>query len=170
MFLSLRTDFFAENMMNLIGEYGCKMDSKSRLMFPAGLKKQLPATEEYRFVINRGFEQCLVLYPYESWKLASNEINRLNIYIKKYREFVRYFYRGASEIVLDGANRLLIPKNLLKYAGIEKDVVLFAYSDRIELWDKEKYESLLTDEPEGYSDLAELAMGNKEQQKQDDVS
>jgi len=157
-------------MVSLIGEYGCKMDSKSRLMFPAGLKKQLPVSQEYRFVINRGFEQCLVIYPYESWEATVGEINKLNIYVKKYREFVRYFYRGASEMILDGANRLLIPKTLIKYAGIKKDVVLFAFSDRIELWDKEKYETWLNDEPEGYSDLAELAMGNRDQKMQDDVS
>lgn len=148
-------------MLNLIGEYECKLDSKSRLLFPAGLKRQLPVSEDYGFVLNRGFEKCLVLYPVNEWKTISDEINQLNIFIKKNREFVRYFYRGATEIVLDATNRLLIPKGLLQYAGIEKDVVLFTFSNRIEIWEKLSYESLLNDEPKEFADLAEEVMSKK---------
>jgi MraZ protein len=148
--------------MNLVGEYECNLDIKGRLLFPAGLKKQLSPGEESRFVINRGFEQCLVLYPGSEWKKISDEINQLNIYIKKNREFVRYFYRGATELLTDGSNRLLIPKPLLQYAGITKEVILFAYSSRIELWEKEKYQSLMTDEPESFAMLAEEVMSKKD--------
>ncbi len=157
-------------MLNLIGEYECKLDSKSRLLFPAGLKRQLPIAAEYKFVLNRGFEKCLVLYPQDEWKTISDEINRLNIYIKKNREFVRYFYRGATEIVLDATNRLLIPKGLLQYAGIDKDVVLFTFSNRIEIWEKQTYENLLHDEPEEFADLAEEVMSKKENKEEKDVS
>lgn len=148
--------------MNLVGEYPCNLDSKGRLLFPANLKRQLPQGEDTRFIINRGFEQCLVLYPFQEWKKISDEINRLNIYIKKNREFVRYFYRGATEIVTDSSGRLLIPKSLQEYAGISKEVILFAYSNRIEIWDKNKYQHLLVDEPENFASLAEEVMSKKE--------
>ena len=94
----------------------------------------------------------------------------MNIYIKKNREFVRYFYRGATEIVLDATNRLLIPKGLLQYAGIDKDVVLFTFSNRIEIWEKQTYENLLHDEPEEFADLAEEVMSKKENKEEKDVS
>lgn len=158
-------------MLNLIGEYECKLDGKSRMLFPSGLKKQIPAIAgEFRFVLNRGFEQCLVLHTHEEWKIRIEEINQLNDYVKKNRDFIRYFYRGATELVLDRANRLLLPKSLLEYAAIEKDIVLFAFSKRIEIWDNKKYKSLLTDEPEDFAKLAEDVMSKKEIYRTDDVS
>ena len=148
--------------MNLVGEFGVNLDSKGRFLFPAGLKKQLPAGEDVRFVINRGFEQCLVLYTSQEWKQISDELNQLNLYVKKNREFVRYFHRGATELIMDGSSRLLIPKPLQQYAGINKEIILFAYSNRIEIWDKIKYQNLLTDEPDEFASLAEEVMSKKE--------
>ncbi len=149
-------------MTNLIGEFECKIDAKGRFMLPAGLKKQLPPEVQDRFVINRGFEKCIVLYPQNVWKVISDEVNQLNLYNKKNRDFVRYFYRGASESVLDSVNRLLLPKQLIQYAGIDKEIVLFAFSNRIEIWAKDAYEKLQTNEPEDFSSLAEDVMGKKE--------
>ena len=145
-------------MTNLVGEYECRLDDKGRIILPAGLKKQIPQEAQDRFVINRGFESCLALYPMNEWKVISDEVNRLNLYNRKNRNFTRYFYRGASELTLDSANRLLLPKTLLSYAGIRRDVILFAFSNRIEVWAKDKYESLMTDEPEDFAQLAEEVM------------
>lgn len=146
-------------MTNLIGEYECRLDEKGRIILPSGLKKQVPREAQDKFVINRGFESCLVLYPLNEWQVISEEINRLNLYNRKNRNFARYFYRGATELSLDGSNRLLFPKSLLGYARIQKDVVLFAFSNRIEVWAKEAYEQLMTDEPEDFALLAEEVMG-----------
>lgn len=157
-------------MTNLIGEYECRLDPKSRVMLPSSLKKQIPQEAQERFVINRGFEKCLVLYPKNEWDMISADVNKLNLYNKKNREFVRYFYRGATELGLDGTSRLLIPKNLLDYAGIDKDLVMFAFSNRIEIWAKENYDRLLTDEPEDFSSLAEEVMGKKDMTALPDVS
>jgi MraZ protein len=158
-------------MLNLVGEYECKLDAKSRLLFPAGLKKQIPSVGgEFRFVLSRGFEQCLVLYTAEDWKTRSEEVTRLNDFVSRNREFIRYFHRGATELVLDGANRLLLPKSLLEYAEIEKDMVLSAFSNRIEIWESKRYKTLFTITPEEYAKLAEEVMGNKENNRSEDVS
>jgi MraZ protein len=146
-------------MTNLIGEYECKIDEKGRIILPAGLKKQIAPEAKDHFVINRGFESCLVLYPMNEWQGISEEINRLNLYNRKNRNFARYFYRGATELALDNNNRLLFPKTLLTYAGIDREVILFAFSNRIEVWAKDRYESLMTDEPEDFALLAEEVMG-----------
>jgi len=146
---------------NLIGEFECRLDEKSRVILPSGLKKQISQEAQDRFVINRGFENCLVLYPMNEWKGISEEINRLNLYNRKNRDFARYFYRGATELTLDNASRLLLPKSLLSYAGIVRDVVLFAFSNRIEVWAKDRYEKLMTDEPEDFALLAEEVMGKQ---------
>lgn len=157
-------------MTNFIGEFDCKLDPKGRLMLPSGLRKQLDPAAQEKFVLNRGFEKCLVLYPKNEWDVISAEVNQLNQYVKKNRDFIRYFYRGASELNLDGTGRVLLPKRLLEYAGIGKELVMFAYSNRIELWDKATYDNLLTDEPEDFASLAEEVMGNKDNTEGKDVS
>ncbi len=157
-------------MTNFIGEFECKLDVKGRLMLPSGLRKQLDPASQERFVLNRGFEKCLVLYPKTEWEVISSEVNKLNQYVKKNREFIRYFYRGATELGLDGTGRMLLPKRLLGYADVEKEVVLFAYSNRIEVWDKSVYDGLLTDEPEDFALLAEEVMGGSSNQEEDGVS
>jgi MraZ protein len=157
-------------MTNLIGEFECRLDPKGRLMLPAALKKQIPVEADDKFVMNRGFEECLVLYPKNEWDITSQEINALNLYSKDNRNFVRNFYRGATELTLDGTNRLLLPKNLLEHAGIDKDLVLFAYANRIEVWSKEKYDTMLAIDPDTYADLAEKVMVKQETPKSEDVS
>jgi len=158
-------------MLNLIGEFECKIDAKGRFMLPSGLKKQLPQEEQEKFILNRGFENCLVMYPIAEWNKIIAEVNKLNLYNKKNRDFVRFFYRGASELSLDNTNRLLLPKNLQEYAKIDKDIVLFAFSNRIEIWSKNDYEGLLIDEPEDFAKLAEDVMGKQNKEKDsDDIS
>ena len=154
-------------MFQLTGEYECKMDAKGRVKLPAGLIRQLSATDSLSFVINRGFEKCLMLYPKEVWEKKTLEVNQLNIYIPKNRQFVRYFYRGASPVNTDGAERILIPKSLNEYAGLGKEVVLFAYHEQIEIWSKEHYAAMISTEPEEFSDLAAEVFGGAGQQSQD---
>ena len=142
----------------LLGEYECKIDAKGRMRMPSGLIAQLGG-EGLAFVINRGFEKCLMLYPESVWEKITNEINQLNLYNKKNRDFVRYFYRGAQKVAMDSADRILVSKRLLEYASVEKDVILSAYNDRIEIWAKQEYEQLLEEEPTDFSDLAEDVLG-----------
>ena len=157
-------------MINLLGEFDCKLDAKSRLTLPSGLKKQLGPEDSERFVINRGFEKNLSVYPEKEWSRIVKEINSLNLYNKKNREFVRYFYRGATEIIADSAGRLLIPKSLHEYAGIDKDIVLIAYGQRIEIWAKGVYDEMLNKEPEDFSTLAEEVMGKMNKGGNDELS
>ncbi len=154
-------------MSNFIGEFDCKLDPKGRLMMPSGLRKQLDPAAQEKFVLNRGFEKCLVLYPKNEWDGISTEVNKLNQFVRKNREFIRYFYRGATELLLDNTGRLLLPKRLCEYAQISKEIVLFAYSNRIEVWDKNTYDNLLTDEPDDFAKLAEEVMGNSKQNDAD---
>jgi MraZ protein len=143
----------------LLGEYECKIDAKGRMRMPSGLIAQLGEGQAHTFVINRGFEKCLMLYPEDVWGRISAEVNQLNLYNKKNRDFVRYFYRGAQKMVMDSADRILVSKRLLEYAAIQNDVVLSAYNDRIEMWASEEYEQLLGEEPADFSDLADEVLG-----------
>jgi len=148
-------------MVQLLGEFDCKLDAKGRLMVPSGLKKQLPNVEQEGLVINRGFEKHLVIYPKKVWEGIVEELSKLNQYEKKNREFIRFFTRGAMELTMDASGRVNLPKSLLEFAGINGEVILACQFDKIELWDKRAYDNLLDSEPEDFANLAEEVMGNK---------
>jgi MraZ protein len=154
--------------MMLTGEYECKMDERGRVKLPQKLIAALGNRRSYEFVINRGFEKHLILYTREVWQSKTKEIDRLNIYNKKQREVIRYFYRGATELTNDSADRILIPGNLLKYADIDKDVVLFAYQDVIEIWSRDEYEKMLEREPEDFASIAEGIFGSDQNPEGDE--
>ena len=152
-------------MIGFIGEYEATIDSKGRFLLPAGIKKQLPEGELPDFVINRGFEKCLSMYPMKSWNPLYESISNLNDFDPKVREFRRYFLNGAMQIELDSAGRMLLPKNLMEHAGLEKDIVLVSAVNKMEIWDKNKYEQFFEKfSPETFSNLAAEVMAKKDQQ------
>lgn len=148
-------------MTQLLGEFDCKLDAKGRLMVPAALKKQLPDAENDGLIINRGFEKNLVIYPKNVWDAVVADLAKLNIYDQENRAFVRAFTRGATELSLDAAGRVLLPKSLVEYAGIGSDLVLACQLDRIEVWDKKAYEDIFDDVPANFASLAQKVMGDK---------
>ena len=93
-------------MNGFLGEYEVTLDAKGRFLLPASLKKQT-GEEAGSFVINRGFEKCLGLYPMKSWEPIFEQISKLNDFDPKVRSFRRYFLNGATIMELDSAGRLL---------------------------------------------------------------
>ena len=146
-------------MIGFLGEYEATLDSKSRFLLPVGFKKQLPEEGPNQFVMNRGFEKCLSLYPMKSWEPIFARINQLNDFDPEVRQFRRYFLNGATMVELDSAGRLLVPPNLKDHAGLDKDIVLTAAVDKIEIWDKIKYKQFFESfSPETFSSLAKQVM------------
>ncbi len=151
-------------MVSFLGEYESTIDAKGRFLLPAAFKKQLPKDDEIQFVINRGFEKCLTLYPLQSWKPIFANISKLNDFDPKVRAFRRNFLNGASPLEMDGAGRLLLPKNLLEHAGLDKDIVLVSALTKIEIWDKRTYEKIFENmSPEEFSSIANAVMGKQEE-------
>lgn len=148
-------------MTGLLGEYEVRLDAKGRFLLPAGFKKQLPDAGT-PFVLNRGFEKCLSLYTQCSWDPLFKKLSQLNDFDPEVRKFKRYFLNGATPVELDTAGRILLPRNLMEYAGLDKDIVLVSAIDKIEIWDKTKYQEFFESfTPESFSDLAKDVMGNK---------
>ena len=140
------------------------MDAKGRFLLPVALKKQLAEESASQFVINRGIETCLTLYPMQSWEPIFSEVSKLNEFDPKVRQFRRYFLNGATNLELDSAGRLLLPKSLMDYAGLVKDIVLVSAVNKIEIWDKIKYTQFFeTFSPESYSELANEVMNKNDQ-------
>ncbi len=148
-------------MLNLIGTYTCKADVKGRVLVPSSLKKQLAAVAENSFVIKRAvFQPCLELYPMKEWQALMQKMATLNRFNRKNNDFIRRFSAGVKIVDLDNAGRLLIPKDLLQFAGIDKDVVVSSAINIVEIWDKDNYEKAIDDAANDFADLAEDVMGD----------
>ena len=145
-------------MKPIIGEYYCKLDNKGRLLVPSGLRKQLPEGEQEEFVLNRGLGEWLMMYPVKVWEKELEKIQALNPYVQKNIAFKRMFLNGATPVAVDGNDRILLPKRLVDSVGVQQEVVLVGQIDRIEIWDKEKYEAWMNKPGYEFEKLAEEVM------------
>ena len=148
-------------MVNIIGTYECRVDAKGRLTLPSGLKKQLLELVNEGFVLKRSvFHSCLELYPMSEWNNEIAGVNKLNRFVKKNNDFIRMFMAGVKMLDMDASGRLQISKDLIKFSGIKKEVVLSSSVNRIEIWDKENYENVINNPDVDFAELAEEVMGN----------
>jgi len=144
----------------LTGTYDCKVDAKGRLMMPVGIKKQLDSVLKEGFVLRRSvFQKCLELYPMSEWQELMQKMNKLNKFKKKNNDFIRRFTAGAKIIDIDANGRLLVPKDLIVFANISKNIVVTSAINIIEIWDKNLYEQAIDDAALDFADLAEEVMG-----------
>ena len=158
-------------MINIVGTYECKVDSKARILLPSPLKKQLQHVLNEGFVIKRSvFQNCLEIYPMQEWNLVVSQVNRLNRFVKKNNEFIRAFLAGLKVVDVDSSGRLLIPKDLLLFAKLNKEVVLSSSVNMIEIWDKEDYEISVAETLQDFDKLTEDVMGINLSQNIDGIS
>lgn len=149
-------------MLNLLGEYKCKIDVKGRLIFPAPLRRKLELILHHGLVVNRDiFEDCLVIYPQPEWDKVNQEMSRLSRYNKKHQLFQRKFMKGATHVELDSSGRVNLPSLLLEYAGInakeDNEIIVSGLGEKIEIWSKARYSQSVLDDSEDFEfgDLAE---------------
>lgn len=136
------------------------MDAKGRFMLPSNLRKQLPPAAQRDFMLNKGFEDCLTLFPLSEWEKVSERLSKLNLFKPKNRMFYRLFHQGAKLISLDNAGRVLIPVSHMERVGLKQEAMLIAYNDRIEIWDKSKYFEMIEGSMTNFADLADEVMGD----------
>lgn len=147
-------------MDSLFGVYQGSADAKGRVMMPVAFKKQLARTLKAGFVLKRSiFNKSLDLYPMAVWNEESKKVNSLNKFRKENVEFIRMFNYGVVPVELDATGRLLIPKDLMIFAGIAKDVTMAAAGDRIEIWNTKAYVKFVNDNAVNFEKLAEKVMG-----------
>jgi len=157
-------------MINILGTYECKSDSKGRIMLPAPLKKQISSVISDGFVVKRSvFNKCLEIHPMSEWNKIVNQVNQLNRFIKKNNDFIRSYMSGLKIVNLDSSSRILIPKDLIVFAGLEKQIVLSSSVNIIEVWDKKEYEISVSKSLKNFGDLAEEVMGDNSYLSDDDI-
>lgn len=134
-----------------MGEYQHSIDNKGRLIVPAKFREELGET----FVVTKGLDSCLFVYPYSEWKIFEDKLNSLPITNSNARKFVRFFLAGAVECNVDKQGRILIPNNLRTYSGLDRDAILIGVTNRVEIWSKDNWDNYNNNEDFDASDLAE---------------
>ena len=128
-------------------------------MVPVALRKQLDLSNG--FVLKRAvFQPCIELYSLIEWESLMHKVNKLNRFKKKNNDFIRRFTAGVKFIEVDNNNRILIPKDLIEFSHIKRDIVFSSSVNIIEIWDKDKYENAIVDSREDFAKLAEEVMGD----------
>ena len=131
-----------------MGEYSHTIDAKGRLIIPAKFREELGDS----FVVSRGFDGCLNAYDAASWMKIKEELSSLPQFKKDARDIIRFFLSGAVEAEIDKQGRILIPAKLRDHAGLKKDVILVGVGSKVEIWDSERWLSVV---PDSIDDRAE---------------
>ena len=122
------------------GEYLNVLDAKNRINIPAKFRKALDTVNDRTFVITRGFDECLTLYPIYEWNIVEQQLASLSSLRNRNRNFVRSIVRYASYVQYDRQGRIIIPDNLKAYSQIDKDVIIIGMITKIEIWNPNKIE------------------------------
>lgn len=138
-------------MSMFIGEYNHALDDKGRVSMPSKFREDLGVV----FYITKGMDNCLFVYDKEEWEKAEAKINELRLTRKDARAFSRLFFAGASQQSLDKQGRVVIPQNLREYAGLNREVVIIGVSNRVEIWDRSKWEAYNASDDFSYDALAD---------------
>ncbi len=142
-------------MSSFKGRYSYSVDNKGRLALPAKLRKAVSTGAEGNFVITRGFERCLYLYPHDEWTRLEKYVRGLSFLDAQQRFFGRTLFEWAADLQLDSQSRITIPQELLKYAAIENEVIVLGVIDRIEIWSPAVYDEYQRNQPDTYETVAE---------------
>lgn len=141
-------------MSSFKGSFNYTVDSKGRINIPAKMRKNLAPEANNSFVITRGFESCIFVYPNDEWIKREAEIGKLQQTDPKHRYFTRMLLQYATDAELDGQYRIVLPKELVQYAKIENEVFILGAFDRIEVWNPEEYKKYLDGQQEDYLTVA----------------
>ncbi|MDR3668422.1 MAG: division/cell wall cluster transcriptional repressor MraZ [Ignavibacteriaceae bacterium] len=136
------------------GQYIYSVDAKGRISIPAKLRKHVSPESNDTFIMTQGTEKCIDVYPLDQWNVLESKIHQLNLFNPDHARFSRILLQNAFDDTLDSQSRILIPQNLLAYAGITKDVLILGVSTKMELWNPSFYEIYLNSSEESFEQIA----------------
>jgi len=137
------------------GEYEHTLDKKGRIILPARVRETAKVNYIEKFYVTRGLDNCLFLFSEDEWRSQETRFKSFSFTKREARRFNRLFFSGALEVVPDGQGRILLPKYLKDYAGIKKDVIITGISNRLEIWDKGRWNEFYDENKGSFEDLAE---------------
>jgi len=138
-----------------MGEYHHTIDEKGRLTLPSKVREQLG----YDFVVTRGLDHCLFVYPKNGWTEIINKYQSLPN-TKDARNFMRFFLSGATEVNLDKQGRINIATPLISYASLEKECIIIGVNDHLEIWSEELWNCFMDENEENFTEIADNLFSN----------
>jgi MraZ protein len=145
-------------MSSFKGSYIYSVDEKGRVSLPAKMRKSVSPEANVTFVITRGFEKCLFVYPNDEWNKIEVNLRKLSSYDPEHRRFVRTFLEPAIETQFDVQFRISIPQDLREFAEIKGEVRIIGALERIELWNPKVYDEYKSNQSETYEAIASKVM------------
>ncbi len=118
-----------------VGEHTYSLDSKGRINIPAKFRQALSPDSDETFVITRGLDKCLWIYPLEEWERIEDSLRSLSSLRSKERDFIRQIVRWATTVQYDKQGRVMIPAKLIEMAGLHAQVAIIGMLNKIEVWD-----------------------------------
>lgn len=140
------------------GQFTYSIDDKGRLAIPAKLRKQITVESNDTIVMVKGFSKCIDLYPLAEWQKIEEKLLQLNVFNEQHTKFIRMLSSYASDDKMDSQSRIMIPKKLLEYAEIEKEVFIIGALKKIEVWNPKNFENYINSTPETYEEIAAKVM------------
>ena len=139
------------------------VDAKGRISIPSKMRRTISPEAEQTFVVTRGLEHCLYGYPLDEWRKLEVSIKALDQTSESDRFSMRMLLQYSEELTLDGQFRILVPRSLLDYAEIKKEVYIIGVLDHIELWDPANFKRYLESMKKSYENVAESVLGLRSQ-------
>ena len=135
-----------------MGEFTCKVDNKGRMMLPSKFRDELG---EQEFVITRGLDNCIALFPIEEWKNIEDKLKKLQTTNSKHRAYQRFVMSAATKTEFDNQGRLNIPTSLTEHAQIDKKIIVTGMNNKIEIWSEESWKKYIQNTGESIEDLVD---------------
>jgi MraZ protein len=136
------------------GSYRHSIDHKGRISIPARFRRLLSSDAGDTFIIARGLEACVALYPIDEWSRMEERLRSRSFHDPVNRRFLRQMSLDLGEETLDAQGRLAIPPRLLEHAGLKRDAMVNGVMDHIEIWDPEIFDGYLKSSDRTYEDMA----------------
>lgn len=137
------------------GEYTHTLDNKDRFILPAKFREKVKALEKKKFYMTRGLEGCLFIFSESVWETLENKLKSVSFTKQEGRSFNRLYFSGAKEMEIDAQGRISIPAYLKEFAQIKREIVIVGVADRIEIWDKQRWNDFYQSNKQRFEETAE---------------
>ncbi len=115
-----------------LGEYKANFSGQGRIILPKKFRQELKGVQ---IILSRGFEQCVFGFAASNWEKEAAKQLEMPVTDREARRLRRYLFSAAEVVESDDQGRIVIPKPLLEYAGLQESVIIIGAGDHLEIWD-----------------------------------
>ncbi len=141
-------------LLALKGTYNYTIDQKGRLSVPSKCRPRNDSPEGEHYIITRGLNRCLYIYPNDFWEPIQEKLFELKKFDRNAQDFIRTLMENMEDVYSDKLGRVIVPKKLLDFACIKSDVKIIGVLDKMEVWDPLIHDEFVKNQPQSFEDVA----------------